>query len=321
MVDNKRKYIMLIMRKNQLGYTVIDVLFAIVMPTLIVLAIVVAFSKSNIQESAPISTDRLSHVEPTVDDFWEINVTDGRYNNQYSTGDYAEQLIFYENNQLVYSEDNISDNIFVLDTNRGGAQKEFYTRMSSELFDAGFELISGANTEKILIEDTLGFASLYEHKNIKRTCLLNSNNKVEMAQLICADNREGSVNQVSSFAENNFSKYLEDGNIYIHERFGKTYYGSEPKSPHNYEYAEGLLSKYKLVDDVPILQKESILKVVFWRINNSNSWELFIEDDNLKSDVTIICSSIAPIHSEALPNKVCLDDNGGYAFLGAYYAN
>lgn len=118
---------------NQSGYTTLDVIFAIVMPSLIVLALITAFSSPNMNERLPISTERLTQVEPSVSDFWEIGVDYG------DSADYAsvDKLFFIKDLKLVYSKANLSDAVFAIDTARPNAADEFYNEMTLKLEESG----------------------------------------------------------------------------------------------------------------------------------------------------------------------------------------
>jgi len=306
------------LKNNQTGYTTLDVIFIIVMPALIILAIISAYSKANINESAPPDPSRFSRVEPTVSDFWEINI-DVDYGSSVGEGAYSEGLFFVDSGRVVYSEDNISSTNFKIDTTRNQAKIEFYTAMASELSDAGFAFMAGADIVSASKDSDSEFAALYLQENVNRMCLVYNPSIDDISQLTCADVADSSSESIPrSFSD--FSDLVGEQQVYVHDSYSSRYFGSEPDQEQSYEYAIGGIYTFRLLNEVPVVDELSSTKVVFWRQDSSADWNPYIDYDYGSSSVTTECKSIKQINALALPNEVCLDDDGNYRLLGDYYA-
>lgn len=303
---------------SQNGFTILDMVFAIVMPSLIIVAIVTTLGRINTENTTnDVSDSRLTEsiasVEPTGLDFISINASI-----DYSLQDIYERpnkLFFVDNGKVLYSESNISDSIYRIDTSRSEPKSEFYSLMSLKLEDAGFTQIAGVKLTEI--DSNAEQAAMYKHENANRICRVFNPLDADVSRFTCASISDDTLTRAIDLS-NQFNVPREQ-KVYVHESYSTTYYGSEPSNEHDYEYAIGKLFQFRLAEGIPLIDNSSNEPVVFWRSSTSMQWNLF--RDTATSDNRILCSDIDKNTSKALPNYVCLDIDGTFKFLGDFYAD
>lgn len=293
---------------NKYGYSLLDIIFVIVMPALIISAAIVALREPTYNRPA-ITEERLSYsVDPDVSRFWSINTQE-----EYGSG----EVLFYLDSKTggtVYSTTNVSQKLFYVDVSRPNPHIEFFEKLDEVMKDSGF-LLDNGRLPTTDIEDSI--AASFINKNANRRCtvvkLISKN-----ISLTCADVDYKFTSEIQKNIEE-FKEDIPEGKVYYHKEFSSTYYGSEPRDNSDYEYSLGKTYNVSFITEVPVIDEASEEAALFWRLPGEQ-WTLFIDTDFDKSEVEINCAEISSVMAPALPNYVCLDDRGQYKFLGDYYA-